>query len=1007
MKPIRLFMKNFGPFVESKIDFSTLSPMFLITGKTGSGKTAIFDAITYALFGRFSGGRRVLKLEHMVCDFAKDGEESFVEFEFCAGGSVFRAKRTLPTKSKSGKTTRNAELSLEEFDSEQKKWKIFKGHTTGQLDAIISEEIIGLKYDEFNQIVLLPQGEFSKFLKEKSKDRTETLKKLFPVDAITRTIESVREKSKDARENLSFLESKIAEMEKKIGSLDALSEQIEQIEKESKDCDEKLQIAQKAKSESENALHFAKTEGEKARKHEESRKTLLELESFSKEIDEDEKKLALSLEALSLFPKLEKNRSAKTAAQDAKNAEIEKSEAEKNAKDAFETFENQTEKRENQKKQLKNDEKELDSLKEVFKKIAAIKKAKEQAEQAEKDAQKSLDAQNEAQKKVETILKQILDFSDDEKNTDARTVLRFLSEKTKKAEEQLNQKKEETKNAQKCSILQKKAKDAKKSLLEAEENRKNAEIHFYATKEILDHLLAEEEENKRKNSASILAHFLKDGKECPVCGSKVHPAPAHFESTSLSDKIDAQKINKEKAEEAFLLASKNEGAAKEIERIAREEAQAQFLICSKSEEAALKAENEAEKIALDAKKNEENALSLFEKLSEEEETLLKLKEQYTTLKAKSKTAQTIFLEKKAEAGEWTDDEKLSLQIAKLEEAVEKNAKEITEAEKNKKDAELLWTKAKTEYESAKKVVAETAKAEKIAADDFLSALSRSSFLDEEQLEKSILEKDEETKIRQKIEKIKTETQKAKTIFESTETQKSEAEFLEIEKVETEKIEKLQKEIDYLIEQAKRVFGEKKEAENAKSEFETAQTQILEKRKENEVLIKLARDLCGENPLKIPFDAWVLSMHFSEVIDYANARFLNLSGGRYQFKIEKTRTAGFHGLDIAIEDFFTGLSRDSATLSGGETFEAAISLALALTDVVCSKSGGVRLDSLFIDEGFGSLDAESLDSALLTLKKIGKERTVGIISHVEGMKTEIPSHLEIKKGNAGRSVIQEP
>ncbi|MFC2603326.1 MAG: SbcC/MukB-like Walker B domain-containing protein, partial [Treponema sp.] len=164
-------------------------------------------------------------------------------------------------------------------------------------------------------------------------------------------------------------------------------------------------------------------------------------------------------------------------------------------------------------------------------------------------------------------------------------------------------------------------------------------------------------------------------------------------------------------------------------------------------------------------------------------------------------------------------------------------------------------------------------------------------------------------------------------------------------------------------------------------------------------------ISGANPQRKPLDSWVLGTYLEEVIHAANIRFARISAGRYRFILkEDAGSRGYQGLELTIHDSHTGRERTTETLSGGEIFEASLSLALALTDVVQSRSGGIRLDSLFIDEGFGTLDGESLDNAIAVLDEVREHRMVGIISHVEALYGAIQSHVEIEKSNTVSKIV---
>jgi exonuclease SbcC len=174
---------------------------------------------------------------------------------------------------------------------------------------------------------------------------------------------------------------------------------------------------------------------------------------------------------------------------------------------------------------------------------------------------------------------------------------------------------------------------------------------------------------------------------------------------------------------------------------------------------------------------------------------------------------------------------------------------------------------------------------------------------------------------------------------------------------------------------------------------------------------LAEDLAGRNPHKKAFDAWLLGRYLTEVAAYATARLERMSESRYSLFLDNAPGGrveggrGLTGLDLAVFDAYTGKCRPCATLSGGESFMASISLALGLSDSIQNRSGGVRLDAVFIDEGFGSLDEASLDRALIILDELRDTRMVGLISHVGEMRSRIPSRMEVIKSPEGSRILQ--
>ena len=176
--------------------------------------------------------------------------------------------------------------------------------------------------------------------------------------------------------------------------------------------------------------------------------------------------------------------------------------------------------------------------------------------------------------------------------------------------------------------------------------------------------------------------------------------------------------------------------------------------------------------------------------------------------------------------------------------------------------------------------------------------------------------------------------------------------------------------------------------------------------ESKVLNSLAMDLNGNNPKNKTFDAWILANYLEEISMYASKRLDKMSSGRYRLLVntEQKRGNAKTGLDLEIFDSYTGKKRPCTTLSGGETFMTSISLALGLADSIQNKNGNIELDSVFIDEGFGSLDSETLEKAMEILEEIRGQRTVGIISHIAELKEWIPSAIQIEKTEKGSFIL---
>ena len=294
MKPLLIKLRNIGPFVNEQIDFSKLENMFLITGNTGAGKTFIFDAMTFALYGSVCGsrGEESNQLRSKYTD-VKDDSEAFVEFSFESAGKIYRVNRTLSYKyvNKNNKEAiKDSVVVFEQYNTEQKSFVSFDEQKS-QIDARI-QSIIGLKKDEFSKIILLPQGAFSSFLKENSKDKAETLKKIFPVDSYTSIMEDIREKAKNLKNELDAINNQITNLCQKCDFsegdkfLEELKVKKEEIENKQKNNSHELQIIVSDITK----LNEEKTQAKEKNEHSEKLNNLLSKKEFYEHIEEKIKK---------------------------------------------------------------------------------------------------------------------------------------------------------------------------------------------------------------------------------------------------------------------------------------------------------------------------------------------------------------------------------------------------------------------------------------------------------------------------------------------------------------------------------------------------------------------------------------------------------------------------------------------------------------------------------------------------------------------------------------------
>ena len=1001
MKPLLIKLRNIGPFVNEQIDFSKLENMFLITGNTGAGKTFIFDAMTFALYGSVCGsrGEESNQLRSKYTD-VKDDSEAFVEFSFESAGKIYRVNRTLSYKyvNKNNKEAiKDSVVVFEQYNTEQKSFVSFDEQKS-QIDARI-QSIIGLKKDEFSKIILLPQGAFSSFLKENSKDKAETLKKIFPVDSYTSIMEDIREKAKNLKNELDAINNQITNLCQKCDFsegdkfLEELKVKKEEIENKQKNNSHELQIIVSDITK----LNEEKTQAKEKNEHSQKLNSLLSKKEFYEHIDEKIKKAEKS----SVFGEFIRN--VELCKKNYEKSKIDFEESKENlnfvSKKYDEIFQ-----QENDFAVLKAETKKMQSEFSVLEE--QLKNAKELAfyiEKTQSEKQKLDNLQEELNKidceitenknkvnselAVETVIEQItIEISN-------------LKIKVKDDEQKLNDFQSLQKIIKEIDEKQSELRDlnlSKDSLVKNIENNRK----------ILDETLIAQKNYEKKNASYELAKDLQEGQECPVCGSLNHPKLAcSISGLSFSDKISTYeqnlKISQEKAIEIEGQISSVETLISE-KSIQKKELEAQSIeenICEIFENDKVSLEKKEEDIQL-YKKIKENLDALEEKYKAKRDEIMEQDKIYSSCLATQK-----------------EKENNSLKGSSLEELTKKHS--IIQKELD--DAELKinkWENACKNIASEKKAceVDNQTKSKYFAdssknLDDANAVLSEkvssSEFNNLEEVLSSFVEENELVKIKNDLKEYSVSVVEHSAVLEKYKNIRMLSEIETDLQVAQNKKNEMMLEAQNLSNDFQKVIEDYTNFESSFEQYKTLENQRKTTEQKRLPYEKLNNDLNGNNPKKLQFDSWVLGIYFEQVVTYASKRFYDISNGRYNFKIANYENGGKgnskKGLDLLVIDSFNGSERPTSTLSGGETFMASISLALALTDVVQNRNGGIQLDSLFIDEGFGTLDNETLDKALGVLNELQETKMVGIISHVDALQSTIPSIIKVEKTQNGSHI----
>lgn len=1001
MKPLLIKLRNIGPFVNEQIDFSKLENMFLITGNTGAGKTFIFDAMTFALYGSVCGsrGEESNQLRSKYTD-VKDDSEAFVEFSFESAGKIYRVNRTLSYKyvNKNNKEAiKDSVVVFEQYNTEQKSFVSFDEQKS-QIDARI-QSIIGLKKDEFSKIILLPQGAFSSFLKENSKDKAETLKKIFPVDSYTSIMEDIREKAKNLKNELDAINNQITNLCQKCDFsegdkfLEELKVKKEEIENKQKNNSHELQIIVSDITK----LNEEKTQAKEKDEHSQKLNNLLSKKEFYEHIEEKIKKAEKS----SVFGEFIRN--VELCKKNYEKAKIDFEESKENlnfvSKKYDEIFQQENDfavlKAETKKMQSEFSvlEEQLKNAKELAFYIEKTRSEKQKLEKLKEELNK-IDCEITENKNkvnselsVENLIEQItIEISN-------------LKIKVKDDEQKLND----------FQSLQKIIKEIESKQIELENlnlSKDSLLKNIENNKKILDETLIAQKNYEMKNASYELAKDLQEGQECPVCGSLNHPKLAcSISGLSFSDKISTYEQNlKISQEKAIEIESQISSVATLISEksIQKKELEAQSIeenICEIFENDKVSLEKKEEDIQL-YKKIKENLDALEEKYKAKRDEIMEQDKIYSSCLATQK-----------------EKENNSLKGSSLEELTKKHS--IIQKELD--DAELKinkWENACKNIASEKKAceVDNQTKSKYFAdssknLDDANAVLSEkvssSEFNNLEEVLSSFVEENELVKIKNDLKEYSVSVVEHSAVLEKYKNIRMLSEIETDLQVAQNKKNEMMLEAQNLSNDFQKVIEDYTNFESSFEQYKTLENQRKTTEQKRLPYEKLNNDLNGNNPKKLQFDSWVLGIYFEQVVTYASKRFYDISNGRYNFKIANYENGGKgnskKGLDLLVIDSFNGSERPTSTLSGGETFMASISLALALTDVVQNRNGGIQLDSLFIDEGFGTLDNETLDKALGVLNELQETKMVGIISHVDALQSTIPSIIKVEKTQNGSHI----
>ncbi len=1049
MRPVKLTMKAFGPYnANENIDFRKLEDnnLFLITGNTGSGKTTIFDAITYALFGEASSDDRDDK--NLISDFASEDEITQIIFDFSLSGKYYRVLRTPEQQRKKqrgeGYTKQPASASLYEIDEGGKELNLLTSRKITDTTEKI-KELIGLDANQFKQIIMLPQGAFRELLTSKSDERQKILQRLFLTEKYQLFEDKLKNKEKKLNIKLGSVNSDIKhqidevkvseeeendflELRSNTNGLDSFIEELQRFIEYKYAQKNQLNIeAEKSKEKKrsiENKIEDAKVLLERFKEHESLNQELKRMEEKNDKIVQLEEKIRLGKNALMV---LDKELLLKQYREESIQKEIEYGNIATRLKNTQEELENirlLSEKAESEWKPiLENSKNLINTLKEYEKEVITVEGIQKEAT---KQKIRIENLENEIQKTETAILKQKNLINGIKVEINA---VENLPEKKDLIISKLNRNKDEKfQNKLLSELLSQYALlSAKREKLAEDYKLQNSEAKA-ANKSInnIVESLKELKEMERKNLAFTLADSLNDNEPCPVCGSVHHPAPV-----KNSVEIDLKQIQRLESdlEEKKTETNQQLGTLKIILKNGTETREEMQRIWAKiCEEKGRQFEENEEMFnkltdglsvktkqlqdEFDHLSSEMNKINDAErilktnrnKLEKSENELITLREKKEILIQKSTIETTEYVKNETRLSainEKIPEKYLALSALRQEirskiQTADDLDKKIKECADKLSQTNILFASLKTKKEEAQKQLQSLKEKTEKQKKFFVETVYENNFDSVEDYNSAKMTKEAIKKDENDIASFRKlyDEKKNRFIFLTTELKEVQRPQLMELKEDKDKIEKK------ILDTESRVILINEQIQNNERRLKSL-NDLNEKRKEiykeYEVYGYLKNITSGKNAYRITFERFVQTAFLDDILISANQRLEKMTDGRYYLnrQMEAANLRSTSGLDIEVFDQYTGESRHVKTLSGGEGFKASLAMALGLSEVVQSYAGGVSLETLFIDEGFGSLDSESLDSAIKTLMELQSTgRLVGIISHVQELKERIDAYLEV-------------
>jgi len=1009
MRPLVLRMSAFGPYAGSEsLDFRVLrgNPLFLIHGATGAGKTSILDAISFALYGDSSGAERDGR--SMRSDFAAPDQTTFVELCFALGERCFRVRR-VPEQERlkkrgDGTTTQQAEATLWELgdaDDGPGTGKVLGTRWTRVTEKI--EELLGFRSSQFRQVIILPQGRFRELLTARSDQREEILETLFDTERFRHIELALKQRAKVLQDRVEKLSERRKTYLDAAGFEDAagLDASLVQLDQEIADGDQSNVALRARVVGADKCLEEARQTIAKFRARDDARLRLDELERQLPHIAVARDELGRARQAAALDDLASQRETAQTqlhtAESELRACRVALEQANESVARTGKAVADAAKRRSERERKMT----ELNRLEALRGQLQPLEDARLELEAAEavmteadqkwaalvRETAERESRRQHTLNEIEALRTTWSGFPPVEEGIEAAETLRRQWEELESARAGLAEMESQLSAAE----------AAEKHLGGALEERRAAVRHLQA------------------QQLPVLAAGLVDGEPCPVCGSRKHPHPARGEldlemadnglgdplalaaaetefdrargqTTAVVREVAEQRARVERLEEtlgekAWLSRPDLEQAARQLQDRLREQQGAQ---------------RELERLQVLYKEIVDSAQARDGVAKEIEQMATRAREQRASARTRVAERQASVPDRYRESGA------LQAETDSLRAEVEEIDGLLQSAQDEHARADRLGASAQTALDKADAALGQAAKHARECDTRWAARRKQAGFGDDAAFLEARLEEGEIERRVSAIETFDNALHAAQVRLKDAQQGVAGLTPPDTARLELE-ANSLREELSAAeLRQGSRVERQRALAATV-GKFGAAGAELALLEAAYADAGRISQVARGDNPFRMSFQRFVLAALLDDVLVSASQRLHSMSKGRYRLQ-RVTREGGRRrpgGLDLEVDDAYTGKTRAVTTLSGGEGFQAALALALGLADVVQSYAGGIRLDTMFIDEGFGSLDPEALELAIDTLVDLqASGRLIGVISHVPELKERIPTRLEVQAGTAG-------